>query len=103
MMCSIQNDADLSNTIDLYERKICLSACLLEYFSALYWVVLMGCVETNCRYAIVGKGYQEQTQENIYDSTCPHKLLYFFLNNFIVCSKCNTIIICFGNPFNAQK
>ena len=62
----------------------------------------MGCVETNCRYAIVGKGYQEQTQENIYDSTCPHKLLYFFLNNFIVCSKCNTII-CFGIPFNAQK
>ena len=53
------------------KEKIRLSACLLKYFSALYWVVLMGCVETNCRYTCVGKGYQEQTQKNNYDNTCP--------------------------------
>ena len=38
----------------------------------------MGCVETNCRYTCVGKGYQEQTQKNSYDNTCPLKLTEFF-------------------------
>ena len=42
----------------------------------------MGCVKTNCRYSCVGKGYQEQTQKNNYDNTCPLKLLQLFLNIF---------------------